>query len=114
LPIEKTPIFNYSTIAEGSQQLDGFDCRHCVFKDVRLGYGGGAYHLEDATFSGTTSLVLTGAAANTVAFLQFMQGIAKGLPGVPAPSNRPIERKTIAKKTMTKMAVTAPFIGRSK
>jgi hypothetical protein len=111
LPIDRTPIFNNYTLANESQQLDGFDCRGCTFRDVELTYSGGAYHIENARFSGTTRLVLTGAAANTLAFLQFMQGIASGLPGVPPLPNKPVERRATAKKPMTGMDITAPFIG---
>lgn len=114
LPIDRTPIFTNFTLASEPQSLDGFDCRDCTFKDVELTYSGGAYHLENAKFSGTTRLVLTGAAANTLAFVQFMQDIASGLPGVPPPPNKPIERKATAKKPMTRMDATAPFIGGSK
>jgi len=106
------PTFLSITISgTSSQPLDGLDCRGCTFNDTVLKYSGGAYNLEGAKITGTTHLVLEGAAANTVAFLEFMHGIASGVPSASFPPNRPIERRAIAKKPMTKMDFTAPFIG---
>jgi hypothetical protein len=112
LSIEQVPTFKDITISgTSSQPLDGLDCRGCTFNDTVLKYSGGAYNLEGAKITGTTHLVLEGAAANTVAFLEFMHGIASGVPSASFPPNRPIERRAIAKKPMTKMDFTAPFIG---
>ena len=111
-PLEKTPIFKGFEFVNGRQSLDGLDCRGCTFTDVELRYGGGAYHLEGSKFSGTTRLVYEGAAANTLAFVQFMQGIAKGMPGVALPQNKPVIRRTTAKNPGITVDTTAPFIGK--
>ena len=111
IPLDRTPIFEDFNFSDVGQPLDGLDCRGCTFKDTRLTYSGGAYHLENANFSGTTTLVLTGAAANTVALLQFMNGLARGMPSMSLPPRKPIQRKAIAKKPLPKIDFTAPFIG---
>jgi hypothetical protein len=112
--IVKTPIFDQMEVSAGGvQALDSLDCRNCSFEDATLTYGGGAFNLVGLKTSGTTTVKLTGAAANTYAFLKFMEQIGKGVEGTGAnfPISRPIERKTVTKKPMTKMTVTAPFIG---
>lgn len=111
-PINKTPVFEGAIITSAHlQQLDGLDCRMCTFDNSALVYSGGAFNLKAAKFTGTTHISLAGAAANTVAFLQFMHGIDSGIPSASLPPSRPIERKAAAKKPMTNLDVTAPFIG---
>src|SRR6266404_1521008 len=58
LPLERTPIFDGTSIFNTVQPLDGLDCRNCEFNNVTLQYWGGAYNLENAKFSGTTTLIL--------------------------------------------------------
>jgi hypothetical protein len=111
IPIEKTPVFEELEISGEEQALDGLDCRSCTFSDSTLEYGGGAFNFTNVKFSGKTRLVLTGAAANTVAFLQFMHGIDKGIPSASLPPNRPIEKTAITKKPLGKIDFTAPYIG---
>ena len=109
--ILKTPVFTGFQATSGTQALDSLDCRDCFFDNATLTYGGGAFNLVGLKMTGTTTVKLTGAAANTYAFLKFMDRIGKGVEGVSFPRNRAIEQKTITKKPMTKMTVTAPFIG---
>lgn len=109
--LDQTPIFETAKISDASQNLDGFDCRSCAFKDVTLKYAGGAYNLQNATFSGTTRLVLQGAAANTVAFLGLMRSISNGVPGAPSAAKKPVVRSAVAKKPLLKMDSSSPYIG---
>jgi hypothetical protein len=114
LPIEKTPVFMQEVFTNiSAQTLDGLDCRGCTFNDANLEYGGGAFNLESPRFSGTTTLRLTGAAANTVALLKLFEDVDRDLPGLPAEfqQNKPIPKKASAKTTMTHMTVTAPYEG---
>jgi hypothetical protein len=111
IPLENTPIFEDFTFSKTGQPLDGLDCRGCKFNDVTLRYNGGAYNLENAQFTGTTRLVLGGAAANTLAFLKFLNGLSTGIPPASLPPNKPIKRKAIAKEPLPKIDFTAPFIG---
>jgi len=110
-PLESTPIFEDFTFASVGQPLDGLDCRGCKFNNVTLRYSGGAYNLDNAQFSGTTRLVLEGAAANTLAFLKLLNGLSTGIPLASLPPNKPLERKARAKKPDAKIDFTAPFIG---
>jgi uncharacterized protein YjbI with pentapeptide repeats len=111
-PLETTPIFNNVTIsANESQDLDGLDCRGCTFNGAMMRYSGGAFNLENANFSGTTRLELSGAAANTVAFLKFMDGLAKGVAPKSFPQNKPVHKQAIAKNPLPKLDFTAPYIG---
>lgn len=78
------------------QILDGLDCDGCVFNNALLKYSGGAVRLERASFTGTTTLELNGAAQNTVAVLNLLGYIAKG-GKIFAPSRKPPIRKATAK-----------------
>jgi hypothetical protein len=67
--------------------------------------------LKGSTFSGTTELELEGAAANTVAFLEFIKAIPKGALKYKLPiPNTPIKRTAKASKPL-QMDFTAPYIG---
>jgi hypothetical protein len=117
-PLETTPIFDGVNIFNTTQALDGLDCRNCAFDNVALQYWGGAYNLENAKFSGTTTLVLEGAAANTIAFLKFMDGLSVGTPPPSLPADKPVEKQSnipsipaIHKKPEPKIDFTAPYIG---
>lgn len=98
-------------IITSPQTLDGFDCEGCGFKDAELRYGGGPFDLRFSNFSGTTHITLTGAAANTLALLTFFDGIQKGIPAAPSIPDQPIKKKITAKKPMTGLSLTPPFIG---
>ncbi|MBZ5668541.1 MAG: hypothetical protein LAO04_02280 [Acidobacteriia bacterium] len=73
------------------QQLDGLNCKECTFDNVTLTYGGGAYHLENCRFSGTTRVVFTGAAQNALAVLPLIAAITSGNPNPNPP--RPKETR---------------------
>ena len=59
--------------------IDGLNSRGDTFHDATLVYGGGAFHMEHATFSGNNQIALIGAAANTATFLNMF-----GMIGCPA------------------------------
>ncbi len=111
IPLENTPIFEGYRFSNVGQPLDGLDCHDCTFDNTVLRYGGGAFNLENVRFSGTTKLVLDGAAANTLAFLKFMNSLPTGVPLASPPPNKPIERKARAKNPLPKVDFTPPFIG---
>jgi hypothetical protein len=92
------------------QVLDGMDCTQCEFNDAALMYGGGAFRLQDIKVSGTTHLTLIGAAANTVALLNFLNGVEQGVPAPPSIPEQPIKKASPAKIPMTKLSITPPFI----
>lgn len=111
IPLDKTPIFEDFTISNSGQSLDGLDCRGCAFDNARLRYGGGAFNFENVKFSGTTRLVFEGAAANTIAFLRFLNGLSVGTPiESPAP-NKPIRKRATTPKPLPEINFTPPFIG---
>ncbi len=111
LPLENTPIVTDLNVFEAKQSLDGLDCHNCTFANAKLRYSGGAFNFENVNFSGTTQLVLEGAAANTLAFLRFLNSLSTGIPLASPPQNKPIERKARAKKNLPQINFTVPFIG---
>lgn len=72
--------------------LDGYSCVRCDFRDTTLMYGGGVYVLDHSKMEGTANVVLTGAAANTVAFLS---NLGLGLCKLPTPMERPNPNRPI-------------------
>jgi hypothetical protein len=60
-------------------EVDGTACDQCTFKDVTFKYGGGAYQLTNSVVIPPVRIELSGAAANTAAFLNSF-----GLIGCPA------------------------------
>jgi hypothetical protein len=122
--LDHMPVFKRFAISNSTQSLDGMNCEDCQFESASLRYGGGVVNLKGSTFSGTTELQLEGAAANTVALLEFLKAIPGGRLTYKLPiRNRPITRKFPAtrgrKKLATpspatppqKMDFTAPYIG---
>jgi hypothetical protein len=109
--LETTPIFTDVTIFNTKQSLDGLECHNCNFNDADLRYSGGAFNLENVKFTGTIRLVLDGAAANTVAFLDLMKRISPGAPVVSPAPQTPIKKKAITKRPSTPISFTPPFIG---
>jgi hypothetical protein len=93
------------------QSLDGLNCRNCKFVNSDLIYAGGPLHLEDIAVSGTTHITLQGAAANTLALLTFFNAIQEGVPATPNVPQQPIKKTSIAKKPMTELNFSPPFIG---
>ena len=58
--------------------VDGSECVRCVFDSPVLRYSGGNFQFTDDSFSGPVRIEFTGAARNTLLFLQFVQGLAAG------------------------------------
>jgi hypothetical protein len=82
--------------------VDGSECVRCVFNGQAFRYGGGNFQFTDFKFSGPVRVELVGAAANTVIFLQFVQGLAAGqTPPKPTIQNAPIIRTAMVKETVT-------------
>jgi len=109
--LESTPIFTDVQIFNTKQSLDGLECHNCEFDNAKLRYSGGAFNLENVKFSGTTSVELGGAAANTIAFLEFLNSLSVGIPVASPTANKPIEKRAETKKPLPKISFTAPFIG---
>lgn len=107
------PPLAHMTFARGTQPLDGLDCDDCIFADTTLIYGGGAFNLKNAQFSGTTHLELNGAAANTLAMLNLVEAIMKGTvkPKV-SPPNKAISKTAKAPAPLKGMNISSPFVGR--
>jgi hypothetical protein len=81
--------------------VDGTECVRCTFNNIALRYGGGNFQFTDFKFSGPVRIELTGAARNTVIFLNFVQGLAAGrAPITPAPTG-PIQRTLMVKETVS-------------
>ena len=107
------PVFRGFTFLTGgkSLNLDGLNCEDCQFDNAQLRYGGGVVNLKGSTFSGTTELQLEGAAANTVALLEFLRAIPGGRLTYKLPiRNRPIIRKFPARQSPGKLATPSPAI----
>ncbi|PYU79171.1 MAG: hypothetical protein DMG51_17735 [Acidobacteria bacterium] len=58
--------------------VDGSECVRCVFDGPILRYSGGNFQFTDYLFSGPVRVEFTGAARNTLLFLEFVQGLAAG------------------------------------
>jgi hypothetical protein len=114
-PLEENPIFNNVRVWGQQQVLDGFECHSCLFEDAELSYSGGAFNIENARFSGTTHVVLSGSAANTVALLDLMNILSAGRAGTPIaqplPPEKPIKKDAISKVPIGPINFTPPFIG---
>jgi hypothetical protein len=91
-------------------KVDGTGCVGCSFTNVKFEYGGGAFRLENASVSGTVSIELVGAAANTATFLNLFGML--GCPAQPKPKqfdpNKPII-KTASLKEPELITVSSPY-----
>jgi hypothetical protein len=97
----------------GSQTIDGLLCDNCEFHDATLKYSGGAFQFTNFKFTGTTKVEVSGAAANTFAFMRLMNAIAAGSPAPKVEPNKPLEQIAIAKVAFT-ASLRSPFIGPGK
>lgn len=71
--------------------VDGSECVRCDFRGMILRYGGGNFQFTDFKFSGPVRFELTGAAANTVIFMRFVEALAASqAPPKPTMQNAPI------------------------
>jgi hypothetical protein len=85
------PMKNMGFVS-GMQPIDGLDCSGCFFENTTLLYSGGAFKLTDAKVNGNVRIEFSGAAANTLALLQFLTSLSKGqkpsAPLIPKPDIR--------------------------
>lgn len=81
--------------------LDGLECESCTFDNPVLEYGGGAFDLKDTTFKGQVTIQYTGAAANTIALIGYMNGISAPRPSAavnPKVTPKPLPPKPLPPK----------------
>jgi hypothetical protein len=109
LPPTQT-LENFNLQAKGLFFVDGTICNNCVFSDADLIYGGGAFSFTQARFSGPIRIRLVGAAANTIAFLNFAQAIGASQQPPKTIPNAPIMRAENVKMPILG-DFTAPFNG---
>jgi len=62
------------------QPLDGLDCTDCQFTDVVFEYSGGAFKMQRFKAAGSISLVLKGAAFNTVMAVRLLEALRQTMP----------------------------------
>jgi hypothetical protein len=79
-------------------EVDGSECDGCVFNGPVLRYSGGDFQFTNFSFSGPVRVELTGAARNTLIFLQFMQGLAAGQAPQQATPNTSIMKTATVKE----------------
>lgn len=91
-----------------TQQLDGLDCVNCVFKDVTFEYGGGSFHLTNSSFSGPIRVNFKGAAANTLAVLEFIGALNSGSHPQPLKARTPIPQIATSKQGI-KVSLASPY-----
>jgi hypothetical protein len=89
-------------------QLDGLSCDRCTFVDMTLTYAGGAFSFANCKFDGTTRVVLSGAAANTLSVLPLLEALTKGVPPKPPIPKKPTEQTATAKQLMT-ISFASPY-----
>jgi hypothetical protein len=82
--------------------VDGVECVHCVLNGPVLRYGGGNFQFSEFQISGPVRVEFTGAARNTLIFLQLIQGLAAGqAPKQSLPSKDPILKTALVTETLT-------------
>lgn len=69
--------------------LDGQNSDHDTFQNVLIIYGGGPFRLNQASFTGNVEFQFTGAAANTVYLLKFIDAVNQAKHPAPAPPQKP-------------------------
>lgn len=96
------------------QRLDGLRCIGCTFNGVTFEYAGGATNLVNAKFTGPVRIELSGAAANTVAVVAFLQMAARGKkPTMPNP-NVPMVKTANVQIDIGTADLVTPFNGATK
>jgi hypothetical protein len=87
--------------------VDGIDCVKCIISGPSLSYGGGNFQFRESAFSGPIRVEFTGAARNTVIFLEFLQQLNGGRPPLqpqpthPSAPGGPIVKTAVVKDTIT-------------
>jgi hypothetical protein len=99
-----TMQFTGKKFSGGVQQLDGMEFKDVAFKNVTLEYSGGAFLLENVSFSTPLRVHLKGAAANTVGL-----ALNSGAKPRPMSPNVPVLRQTTAIHTV-KIDFNSPFM----
>jgi hypothetical protein len=90
------------SVSGGAFGVDGSECVRCDFNGAILRYGGGNFQFTDFKFSGPVRIELTGAARNTLIFMDFVQKLAAGqAPPKPTVPNVPIIKTAMVKETVT-------------
>jgi hypothetical protein len=99
-------VFKGAHMTNVEQPLDGFECEDCSFTDVTLTYAGGAVRIVNPKFSGTTRLVLKGAAANTSVTVSFLQAMLQNQKPPTFSPNAPILKRATVKDVFSADLVT--------
>lgn len=68
-PLRHIGVGGHGTVANTEYAVDGLETSGLKFVNVTFMYGGGAYKLANVTVTPPVNIQLTGAAANTFAFL---------------------------------------------
>jgi hypothetical protein len=84
-PFKANRTIEGSTMVGSTFAVDGILCRNCAFKNTVFEYGGGEFVWENSTVALPLSIKTTGAAENTVKFLNMF-----GLIGCPAKNPTPV------------------------
>lgn len=85
--------------------LDGVNSTGDVFENATIEYGGGSFRLIQPKFSGPIRLRLKGAAANTLALLQYIQAVEAG-----QRPKRTVPRQPLQQVAQITNAMTADLI----
>jgi len=110
-PLRHIVVGGHGTVANTEYPVDGLETSGLKFVNVTFKYGGGAYKLENVTVTPPVNIRLSGAAANTFAFLTSF-GLV-GCPNAQPPRpqinpNEPILRKASLNETV-KTDLISPY-----
>lgn len=82
----------------GAFGVDGTECVRCKFGGPVLRYGGGNFQFTDFSMTGPVQVEFTGAARNTLLFIDFVQRLAAGqAPQQPTMPSAPIIKTAAVK-----------------
>ena len=95
----------------GAFGVDGSECVRCVFNGAVLRYNGGNFQFTDFAFSGPVRVEFSGAARNTLIFLQFVQGLAAGQAPQP-PRKEKMPGGPIIETAMVKQTISGSISSR--
>jgi hypothetical protein len=86
---------------DGPMRLDGLKCDACVLAAPSIVYGGGAFDVRNSVFVGIKRIDFTGAAANTLAFLHFLDAVHSNQEPPKPKNNLPISNTDLPDKRFT-------------